>query len=220
MAYEIQEYGNVLNAVRYFLRADIDKDKKILDIGTNLGSFPHQLHTLGYLDVHGIDVRDEAVRHGQQQYPELRDRLRSYNGKTMPFEDATFDVITMFDVLEHVRDVSEFLIEAKRVLKTGGVLVFQTPNIYINSVWSTLVWRSLKWKEEHCSLQSLSSLRQLLLNCGFDQVVVEKYTINTEFNQAQVRRYLGATGILLLRMADYLPLTLFPNFYGTAVKGR
>ena len=38
--YELKEYGNIQNAVDYFLNFQIEKDKKILDIGTNLGSFP------------------------------------------------------------------------------------------------------------------------------------------------------------------------------------
>lgn len=216
--YESREYGNIQNSVDYFLKCGVAKNKRILDIGTNLGSFPNELHNFGYEEVFGIDIRKEAISNGQQHYTAIRDHLSSYDGHVIPFDKESFDVITMFDVIEHIPKVAEFLVEVKRVLAPGGRLIFQTPNIFINSVWSTIVWRSFGWREEHCSLQSLRSLRKLLLNAGFDRIVIEKQSINTEFNKSEVRRQLGFVGLPLLTLADNLPLVLFPNFYGMANK--
>ena len=216
--YECHEYGNIQNSVDYFLKCKVDKAQKILDIGTNIGSFPYELHTLGYERIFGIDIRTTAIEHGQSRYAPIRDNLSCYDGMNIPFGDKSFDVITMFDVIEHISKISEFLKEVNRVLAPNGRLVFQTPNIYINSVWSTIVWRSFAWREEHCSLQSLGSLNRLLANAGFQQIVIEKQSINTEFNRSEVRNQLGSIGPLLLKAADILPLVLFPNFYGSATK--
>lgn len=216
--YEAKEYGNVQNAVDYFLKFEIEKDKQILDIGTNLGSFPYELHMRGYKGVHGIDIREDAIRHGRQRYAVIGDSLTCYDGHAIPFDNESFDVITMFDVIEHIPKIDEFLLEANRVLATGGRLVFQTPNIYINSLWSTIVWRSLAWREEHCSLQSFRSLRMLLSQAGFHEIAIEKHSINTEFNRSEVSKQLGWIGLFLLKLSDNLPLALYPNFYGSAVK--
>jgi 2-polyprenyl-3-methyl-5-hydroxy-6-metoxy-1,4-benzoquinol methylase len=216
--YEPKEYGNIQSSVDYFLKFAIAKDKRVLDIGTNLGSFPHELQMRGYERVHGIDIREDAIEVGRQRYADMANRLSCYDGRTIPFDDGHFDVVTMFDVIEHIPTIDVFLFETNRILARGGRLIFQTPNIYINSVWSTIVWRSLCWKAEHCSLQSLRSLRKLLSRAGFCQIVIDKHSINTEFNRSEVSAQLGSIGILLLKLSDKLPLNLFPNFYGSAVK--
>lgn len=47
----------------------------------------------------------------------------------LPFEAGSFDVVTMFDLLEHVEDDSAVAREAMRVLRPGGVVMVTTPDI-------------------------------------------------------------------------------------------
>jgi SAM-dependent methyltransferase len=209
------EYGNIRNALDYFLRWGIRG--VVLDIGTNVGSLPNELHRIGY-DVYGLDVHAPAIEAGRKRYPAIRDRLLVGDGKTLPFESGTFDAVTMFDVIEHVPHINTFMLEVNRVLKDGGKLIFQTPNKYINSVWSTITWRSLEWKKHHCSLQTLPGLRKLLAQSGFGSIHIDKFSVDTEFNRDQVRQYLGRVGGPLLKATAFLPLGMYPNFYGRAVK--
>jgi SAM-dependent methyltransferase len=70
-----------------------------------------------------------------------------------------FDVVTLFDVLEHIPDIQIFFAEVGRILKPGGLLVVQSPNI--RSVMATLtkgkwVWLSLPDHIYHFSTGSLS----------------------------------------------------------------
>lgn len=46
----------------------------------------------------------------------------------LPFEDRSFDAVTMFDLLEHIPDDKKAVTEAFRVLKPGGFLLLSTPN--------------------------------------------------------------------------------------------
>lgn len=46
----------------------------------------------------------------------------------LPFEDRSFDAVTMFDLLEHVPDHKQAISEALRVLKPNGCLLVSTPN--------------------------------------------------------------------------------------------
>ncbi|MFC1828186.1 methyltransferase domain-containing protein [Thermodesulfobacteriota bacterium] len=48
----------------------------------------------------------------------------------LPYENKTFDVVTSFQVVEHIKTngVSIFLSEIKRILNNGGIVLFTTPN--------------------------------------------------------------------------------------------
>ena len=61
--------------------------------------------------------------------------------KTLPFEDHSFDVVTMLAVLEHLEHPLELLSEIHRVLKPGGCLIMTVP-----SVWSQPVLELLSFK--------------------------------------------------------------------------
>ena len=62
--------------------------------------------------------------------PNLRSRTRFVVGDAteLPFEDDSFDGVTMFDVLEHIPNDAAAAAEALRVLRPGGFLVITTPN--------------------------------------------------------------------------------------------
>jgi ubiquinone/menaquinone biosynthesis C-methylase UbiE len=48
---------------------------------------------------------------------------------SLPFEDNSFDAVTMFDLLEHVPDHYKAVAEARRVLRPGGFLLVSTPHL-------------------------------------------------------------------------------------------
>jgi len=62
--------------------------------------------------------------------PNRRERTSFVCGDAtrLPFADARFDAVTMFDVIEHVPDDSRAMAEALRVLRPGGMLLLSTPN--------------------------------------------------------------------------------------------
>ena len=87
----------------------------------------------------------------------------------MPLKILFFDIVLSFDVLEHIPDVDAHLSEARRVLKSNGFYLFQTPNKLTNVPFEIIKNRSLtKHKEHHCSLQTFWSLKRLLAAHGFE----------------------------------------------------
>jgi 2-polyprenyl-3-methyl-5-hydroxy-6-metoxy-1,4-benzoquinol methylase len=211
----LHESGNLDASVSYFLSFALDRQAHILDVGARFGSFLDRIHETGYTDIHGIDVDEDAVRTGRQSYPHLAASLQTCNGRSIPFDGGVFDAVTMFDVLEHVPDVGAFLTEVRRILKPGGLFIFQTPNILINVPWEILHRRSLtRWRTYHCSLQGVRSLRAALLDTGFEDVHIHKYPIQTEHNIRKVRKALGRLGPWLLGLTARLPLGLYPNLWG------
>jgi 2-polyprenyl-3-methyl-5-hydroxy-6-metoxy-1,4-benzoquinol methylase len=211
-----QEYGNIQASLAYFLRWPIPQTAQILDVGAHRGSFIHELTAHGYMQVYGVDINSEPIEYGQRHYPYLADRLQVYDGFQIPFPDESFEVVTLFDVLEHLTQPHRQLGELRRVLRPGGRLIFQTPNLLTNVPWEIIQRRSLTyWRTYHCSLQTLPSLRRLLREVGFEGIQVEKYNLLTPYNLAKVRRVFGGLGPPLLQSAARLPLLVYPNFWGS-----
>lgn len=102
----------------------IKKNGYLLDVGCGEGDFLDKMKKCG-MEVHGVDFSEVAVS---------RARARGLNvvrGTLIEahFPNAYFDVITVNHVFEHLHDPVEFLIEAKRILKSEGVIILGTPNI-------------------------------------------------------------------------------------------
>ncbi len=211
------EHGNIENSLRFFQGFNVPKDARILDIGTRYGTLLEQMRLAGWRNLMGLDTDEEALRQGRAVYRGLAARLHAYDGNILPLGDMTVDVVTMFDVLEHIPNVSVYLQEVRRVLRPGGLYLFQTPNRYVNIVWEILHQRSFtRWRSYHCSLQTLSSLHRLLSGSGFCEVRIVKYPIDTLYNRERIRAVIGPLGLYMLRLAASAPLWIYPNFYGSA----
>ena len=74
----------------------------------------------------GIDLD----RIGLSKHTGLRDRVEG-TLERLPFRDGAFDLVTANMVVEHLADPGRILQEVRRVLKSGGLFVFHTPN-YLN----------------------------------------------------------------------------------------
>jgi SAM-dependent methyltransferase len=98
---------------------------RLLDFGCGGGSFLVEMRALGW-DVTGIDISAATVRRVRDEF-DVRVLL---GGLPHPeLEDECFDVITMWQSLEHVHAPREVLREAHRLLAPGGKLIVAVPNI-------------------------------------------------------------------------------------------
>ncbi len=103
-----------------------------LDFGCNKGVFLNKLKDKTSGRLVGVDVSEEAVKQGQQLFPEL-EIIKIHEASSLPFDDAAFDSITILDVLEHVYEQAELLAELNRVLKHGGKLIVTVPGRHLFS---------------------------------------------------------------------------------------
>lgn len=91
---------------------------KVMDLGC--GSKPYR--NLFTCDEYiGVDFENPGHPHLNEQIDVF------YDGKHLPFENDSFDVIFSSEVFEHVFNLHELLLEIKRVLKPGGKLIFTCP---------------------------------------------------------------------------------------------
>jgi SAM-dependent methyltransferase len=77
----------------------------------------------------GVEVDPEYLRFGALRTTELAAAgVVAHDGRRLPFDDGTFDVIESMDVIEHTPDPRDYLTELVRVLAPGGVVLLVTPN--------------------------------------------------------------------------------------------
>ncbi|MSR73960.1 MAG: class I SAM-dependent methyltransferase [Planctomycetes bacterium] len=106
-------------------RLALPKKARVLDLGCGMGGMLAELGALGEnFEVHGADVAQEALVHCRSRG--FAKTFRAH-GQALPYEDASFDLVTAFDTLEHIPQETETLLECQRILKPGGVLFLSVP---------------------------------------------------------------------------------------------
>ncbi len=102
---------------------------RVLDVGCGGGYLPEELTRLLSLTT-GVDSSRASIAAARAHAMQtgLQVAYRVARAESLPFADAVFDVVTCCDVLEHVDDLDRTLDEAARVLKPGGIIIYDTIN--------------------------------------------------------------------------------------------
>ena len=100
----------------------------LLDVGVGYGVFLKiAAEDFGLRNLCGMDPYPNSIEIAKTMAPARIERGSLFDEK-WPFEDRAFDVITCFDVLEHVEKPETFFVNAKRYLRDGGIVLVSTPN--------------------------------------------------------------------------------------------
>lgn len=108
------------------------RGKSVLDLGCGGGFMAEPLARQG-ARVIGVDPSAPAIAAAQRHAEEngLSIDYRVGTGEHLPVDDSSVDIVVCVDVLEHVRDLDAVIGEIRRVLKPGGLFLFDT----INRTW-------------------------------------------------------------------------------------
>jgi ubiquinone/menaquinone biosynthesis C-methylase UbiE len=140
----------------------IPEGVKLLDVGC--GHSATFLRTVApRLDAGvGVDFKVSEMQLANIQTHQLK------LAEALPFADASFDVVTMLAVLEHIQYEKPILREIHRVLKPGGRLVLTVPSVWAQPVLEFLSYR-LKIIDEreirdHKRYYTRTRLKQVLID--------------------------------------------------------
>ena len=159
--------------------ARLARSRTVLDLGSNNGYGTHFLSGVAE-SVIGIDVSESAVADARRRFPTCDFRL--YDGMTLPFADARFDLVVSLQVIEHVVDTRNYLSEISRVLKPEGTAIFTTPNAAIR-----LDPGMRPWNRFHVREYRADELRETLTGL-FDRVSVRGLFADEALQQVEYRR--------------------------------
>jgi len=101
----------------------------VLDAGCGTGWLMAFLTRKG-VDVVGLDLSQNSLQVFKRLFPEARAEAKIVLGSVdqIPFPNSHFGTVVLFDVLEHVKEISTVLCEVKRIAKKGGHILITLPN--------------------------------------------------------------------------------------------
>ena len=161
-------YNPVTNArcqdlLRWFSRFGIGRE--VLDVGCGLGQFVEVANRSGWI-AEGLELSREAVNFARRQGLAVQE-LDFLSGTIQP---NSYDLVTLFEVIEHVPNPAEVLYRAGEVVRSGGLVYLTTPNFA--SIDRCLLGK--KWKvivPAHLTYFTPRTLRALVKKAGCFEIL-------------------------------------------------
>jgi len=157
-----------------------NSSKKLLDIGCGTGGFLRFARSRG-IEVFGFDASRAQVAHAKKEMENVRCAVTPEEYlEVLERKDLQFDLVTMWDVLEHVRKPIDFLISIRRLIRPGGCLFISIPN-----------GRAMFWKQKV----------YMILGRDIQQAWVPWEHV-FYYSPRSLGEYLGKTGFHLLKIGS------------------
>ena len=174
---QVKRGDNWLKSQRHLLRYKFIKKYQpkgdLFDLGAGWGHFLYAGQQLGYR-VHGIEIAEMPYKYATNQLKLPVEHINFFN---MQIQNQAYDLITMWDVLEHIPDADEVIKRCNLMLRNNGYVVIQVPEI------DSLIAKLLKEKWNmigtgHVNYFSKKTIRKLFESHGFK---VKKIKSSFEF---------------------------------------
>jgi 2-polyprenyl-3-methyl-5-hydroxy-6-metoxy-1,4-benzoquinol methylase len=178
--------GDVLFGQRMKIINRYRNSGKLLDVGCSTGFF------LEYAASHGWKINGSELSHYTATMAQERLGVEIKKGTFLEAEfQPGFDVVTMWDVIEHAPEPQKFLGEAFRVLRRGGLLALTTPNY--------------------------DSLSRWVLNGRWEALCPPRHLV--VFNTRTLKKMVEQVGgrVVLIRCIDVNPMELFAGLTGREI---
>ncbi|MGB4661173.1 MAG: class I SAM-dependent methyltransferase [Mobilitalea sp.] len=103
----------------------LDDSNKVLDVVCGNGTLLKLINDKIQVQAYGVDISDNMIKEAKRKYPEMQ--FVTTNSALLPFQDNSFDAVTVCAAFHHFTEPDKFLKEAKRVLKPGGYIYIADP---------------------------------------------------------------------------------------------
>lgn len=155
---------------------DSNSKNKILDIGCGAGGFLYAAHEQGWKQCVGVDINENwASNYSDSEAVQFINS--TYESLSEDTIGSQYDVVSMWNVLEHMTDLHFTVSTIKKLLKPGGLFFIMVPNVeslasrIIRSLSPTFNWKHVS----HFCHESLSTLmsNHEFSECHFETAITE-----------------------------------------------
>lgn len=152
-----------------FLKSHVNfSQKRLLDLGCADGALLVLARQYGASKVVGVELSSDAAAYGRNQYGL---EILEESADSLPFDEQVFDVVTAFDLIEHVRQPAQLFREVNRVLSVGGVFVGGCPDMGCFDDWGG-EWIGVRRNMEHLSYFDDRTLAKIAEQFGFKATLI------------------------------------------------
>ena len=177
----------------------VPKQARVLELGCGDGSMSQLLREFCQASIVGVDYNAQAVQQARLYCTHVHVADLEQADSLALFEDHAFDVITLVDVLEHLKNPSDLLHRLERLLAPNGRLLLSVPNVAHASVRLELLNGQFEYESSgildatHLRFFTLRSLHECLQQAGY-QVLEVDYTQH-DIADMVIARYLQNAGL-------------------------
>ena len=158
---------------------------KLLDVGCGAGTFMYWAEKMGW-DVYGIDFDRDAIHTAKEVFKLKNVYDMDLAGFRKNFPDLKFNLVTFFDVFEHLDDHHDFLDQVKGALNPGGYIAMSMP--YRGGAR----WLQLSdLPPRHLTRWNRSAISGYLEREGFEAVYVKRLPAGISFLVSKLQRKYG-----------------------------
>lgn len=197
-----QQFNKIIQSI-------IKKDSiQLIDIGCGTGGFIEYLSKNNKkIDARGFDASKAQVNYANQNKLNVAhaNNIGDYL-KISPADSKAIDIVTLWDVLEHIRTPNIILNEIKNLLSKDGVIYISVPSAGAQS-WKMTLYKLLRKKYsfdpwEHVFYYDLKSIKILLENNGYQ--IVKQGTVSCYNREKSISEYLRRFITALLSLTPNL----------------
>jgi SAM-dependent methyltransferase len=160
--------------------ADLEGVTDILEVGCGQGHFLTRIRN--QFKTHGIELNPQAIA-------DCRAKGLNVSAQNLSSVDACFDLVAAFEVLEHLPDPREFILQALRVLKSGGYLLLAVPDP--DSYFSEAEKVLLDMPPHHVLSFSKKTFQNIEKLFSLDQLLVRQEPLRFAHYKSYVSNFIG-----------------------------
>jgi SAM-dependent methyltransferase len=161
------------------------RGRRVLEVGCGAGTDLIRFARNGAMAT-GVDLAPASIELAAQNFTiaHLRADLAIADGEALPFRDNSFDLVYAHGVVQYTTDDRALVRECRRVLKAGGVAVFQ---VYNRVSWLNALSHVTKVDLEHVDAPvlkkySIAEFRDLLKDFSRVRIVPERFPVKTRLH--------------------------------------
>lgn len=159
--------------------------RRVLEVGCGAGTDLVRF-ARGGANVTGVDLAPSSIALARKHFAleGRRAELLVADGEALPFDDRSFDLVYAHGVVQYTTDDRALVRECRRVLKPGGIAVFQ---VYNRISWLNALSRVTKVELEHVDAPvlkkySIGEFRDLLKGFSRVRIVPERFPVKTRLH--------------------------------------